>query len=317
MDSINQHNDFYALSSFGNVLICSGGLTDAKTVTFPNGYNLDSNLSFKVVFPNGHNCNNASTNMTLNDIPVVVNKYGTLIPLPIHTLREGGSTVYKSVQPNTVLEMYYTSNYDGSNNPAFVVVGNPTVLSSANYTIYADGQSSLDLVLPINSVYVQFPNQSSPNDLWGKISQWTELNYDGAFFRASGTNASTFNSGMQGDLVKNHVHNMNHIHDRGNMNIWGNAGSYLASYDAFGEGALNPNVISTNKSASGGSGVGWAQIQINTSFNNGVGWTGYTGGTRNPDWNNPVEKQNTEGNDPNGIENRPKNYTIKIWKRTA
>ena len=28
-------------------------------------------------------------------------------------------------------------------------------------------------------------------------------------------------------------------------------------------------------------------------------------------------KTNTESNDNNAIENRPKNYTVKIWKRTA
>lgn len=140
MDSIHSINGFYALSSFGNVFICDDALTDPKTVTFPNGYNLDSNLSFKVVFVNGHNCSNASTPMELNEIPVVVNKFGTLTPLPIHTITEGGTTYYKSVMPNCVIEMYYTSDYDGNNHPAFVVVGNPVVLSSTDYTIYADGQ---------------------------------------------------------------------------------------------------------------------------------------------------------------------------------
>ena len=139
MDSINSDNNFYALSSFGNVLICSDSISNPKTVTFPNGYNLDTNLAFKVVFVNGHNCVDDSTPMTLNGIPVVVNKFGTLIPLPIHEMDESGTTVYKSVMPNCVLEMYYTSNYDGNNNTAFVVIGNPVVLSSADYTIYADG----------------------------------------------------------------------------------------------------------------------------------------------------------------------------------
>ena len=146
MDSINSDNNFYALSSFGNVLICSDSISNPKTVTFPNGYNLDTNLAFKVVFVNGHNCVDDSTPMTLNGVPVVVNKFGTLIPLPIHEMDESGTTVYKSVMPNCVLEMYYTSNYDGNNNPAFVVIGNPVVLSSADYTIYADGKIGNDEV---------------------------------------------------------------------------------------------------------------------------------------------------------------------------
>lgn len=146
MDSINSDNNFYALSSFGNVLICSDSISNPKTVTFPNGYNLDTNLAFKVVFVNGHNCVDDSTPMTLNGVPVVVNKFGTLIPLPIHEMDESGTTVYKSVMPNCVLEMYYTSNYDGNNNPAFVVIGNPVVLSSADYTIYADGKIGDEII---------------------------------------------------------------------------------------------------------------------------------------------------------------------------
>ena len=33
--------------------------------------------------------------------------------------------------------------------------------------------------------------------------------------------------------------------------------------------------------------------------------------------NEDVNRQYTESNDANAIENRPKNYTVKIWKRTA
>lgn len=33
--------------------------------------------------------------------------------------------------------------------------------------------------------------------------------------------------------------------------------------------------------------------------------------------NEGVNRQYTESNDTNAIENRPKNYTVKIWKRTA
>ncbi len=77
--------------------------------------------------------------MTLNGVAVVVNQNGTLVPIPHHAMTEGGTTVYKVLQPHTVLDMYYTSNYDGKSTPAFIIIGNPIVLSSADYTIYADG----------------------------------------------------------------------------------------------------------------------------------------------------------------------------------
>ena len=178
MDSINSDNNFYALSSFGNVLICSDSISNPKTVTFPNGYNLDTNLAFKVVFVNGHNCVDDSTPMTLNGVPVVVNKFGTLIPLPIHEMDESGTTVYKSVMPNCVLEMYYTSNYDGNNNPAFVVIGNPVVLSSADYTIYADGFNEQE--------YIRNQNELSDMEVIRKGTSGTDIidtsNYDGILY---------------------------------------------------------------------------------------------------------------------------------------
>lgn len=145
IDSINKNNTDCSLSAFGNLLICSNAISANKTVTFPNGYELDSNLSFKILFTNGHNCIDDSTHMTLsngsNTYPIVVNKDGTLIPLPIHAMDEGGVTVYKSLQPNTILEMYFDSTY-ATNTGAFVIIGNPTVLSSETdgYTIYANGK---------------------------------------------------------------------------------------------------------------------------------------------------------------------------------
>lgn len=116
----------------------SQSISTVKTITLPANSPYDGQ-TFKLVFKNGHNCANASTPMTLNGKPVLVNVNGTLSALPIHTMTEGGETVYKSLQANTVLDIYYNANYNGNNNDAFVVIGNPVVLSSASYTIYADG----------------------------------------------------------------------------------------------------------------------------------------------------------------------------------
>ena len=140
-------NGFVAMSGFGNTFICDSAIGDDKEIVFPEGYDNDSNLSFRVIFKNGHETV-TDVNMTLNDtqgnqIPIVVNKYGNLIPLPTHDMDDGeGGVIYKSVQPNTILEMYYTSDYDGDNNPAYVIIGNPIVLSSETYMIYADGFDS-------------------------------------------------------------------------------------------------------------------------------------------------------------------------------
>ena len=125
--SINNGSTDYAINSFANLLTASGSTSGAKTVTFPDGYDVTegSTMTFRVLFPNGHT---GQSNMTLNGKAVVVNKHGTLIPLPYHNI----SSTYTSLQPNTILEMYYTSNYDGNNTSAFVIVGNPIVISSDN-----------------------------------------------------------------------------------------------------------------------------------------------------------------------------------------
>ena len=167
IDSINNDSTDYAINSFANLLTASGSASDVKTVTFPNGYDVTegSTMTFRVLFPNGHT---GQSNMTLNGKVVVVNKYGTLIPLPYHNI----SSTYKSLQPNTVLEMYYTSNYDGNNTPAFVIVGNPIVLSSNNYIIYADGKNVTDTIYPVGSLYWS-SKSTNPSSLFG--GTWVQI----------------------------------------------------------------------------------------------------------------------------------------------
>ena len=135
IDSVNKNGTDYTLSSFGNIIVCSNDIDDAKTVTFPNGFintNPEPYLTFQVLFVNGHNCVDSTTYMTLNGYNVMVNKNGSLINLPIHEFTESSNIVYKSLQANTILNLFF----DGTQ---FVVIGNPIVLSSTDYTIYANG----------------------------------------------------------------------------------------------------------------------------------------------------------------------------------
>lgn len=78
---------------------------------------------------------NTTTALTLNynsvNYSVKVPKNGTLVNFVASDL--GGSpTVYKYLQAYTTLELLY----DGTQ---FIIIGNPVVLSSSDYTIYADG----------------------------------------------------------------------------------------------------------------------------------------------------------------------------------
>ena len=48
-----------------------------------------------------------------------------------------------------------------------------------------------DRIYPVGVIYIQFPQQKSPEELFPGMT-WEELDYDGAFFRASGGNADGF-----------------------------------------------------------------------------------------------------------------------------
>lgn len=159
-DSINQFNGMSVVSGLSNVCICGDAIGDPKEIIIPNGFNplTDNYIAIKAVFLNGHNAVNDSTYLTVKckysngdyvqdgadvaQIPIMANKDGSLINIPIHTMDVSGTTTYKVLQPNTVLEMYYDPNANGGNG-VFVVIGNPIVLSAndsnSSYTVYANG----------------------------------------------------------------------------------------------------------------------------------------------------------------------------------
>ena len=244
-------------------------------------YYEEEGASLKVLFKNGHSVVGTLDHMTINGKLVVSNQNGTLLPIPIHEVEEDGSTVYKAVGANITLELYYSANYDGANTPAFVVIGNPIVLSSADYTIYADGE--MGGCPPVNATYTQYPQCKSPQEIWF-LATWEELNYGGAFFRASGGNADAFidESGVlvaQADMVKGHTHSVsvsggNHTHG-----VYGG--------DEAGSGGYIGDSPRANYIGSAG--------------------IGYSG---NLSMSGTATSSNNE-------ENRPLNYTIRIWKRIS
>lgn len=171
--------------------------------------------------------------------------------------------------------------------------------------------SVFNMNYPIGFTYVQFPQQASPNELWGNISTWKVVDYDGAFFRAEGTNANAFieKSGVlskQESQNKAHSHEMDsaggHKHGRGDMEISGdisglgaNMGASGACYVSRAYSGSNPRMVSDSDART-------------ISFLASRTWTGNT--SENGSHSHTVH-------DDGGSESRPENYTIKIWKRTA
>lgn len=157
-------------------------------------------------------------------------------------------------------------------------------------SITESGDASLFLAMfnlcrPVGDVYVQYPQQKSPSELWGTFSTWEVVNYDGAFFRAEGTNADAFIE-KSGSLIKQ---------AEGLPNITGTIGT---------AGTSNP---SQHNSGAFGKGN-------NMGIANNVAGGPYA--------QEHVYKQEFSASRSNLIYGAsdhvtPENYSIRIWKRTA
>ena len=62
-----------------------------------------------------------------------------------------------------------------------------------------------DLLIKIfQNGYIQWPGMPTPDTLFTfEGYRWAEVNYNGCFFRAKGSNALSFNGGEQGDAMRN------------------------------------------------------------------------------------------------------------------
>lgn len=173
-------------------------------------------------------------------------------------------------------------------------------------------------VWPVGSVYTQYPQQASPNELWGEFSTWEEIDYSGAFFRASGGNAEAFieKTGVlskQKDQNKAHSHGGSvadagsHTHTRGTMDITGYIGDldrWRGALTSLGGNAFySSGVVLSSDGKSGDAGnIQAAKFQASRT------WTGETSSN-----GQHAHTINSDG----GTEARPMNYTVRVWKRTA
>ena len=185
-------------------------------------------------------------------------------------------------------------------------------LSSMEQTNF---KAIFDLVRPVGDTYVQYPQQASPNELWGSFSTWQVVNYDGAFFRAEGTNANAFiektdNLVKQTEAIKSHTHpfswrgttygmNRNWFHNHSMYCFMANEAPITNIGNNFG--------ITWN----GRKGLWESYVQNGNQIEPRIGTLGV-------DINHEhyYEGSSTTGSS-GSTENRPTNFTIKVWKRTV
>ena len=165
--------------------------------------------------------------------------------------------------------------------------------------------SVFNLIYPVGVTYVQYPQQASPNDLWGTFSTWKVVDYSGAFFRAEGGNANPFieESGVlskQGDSIKAHSHPFS-----------GTTGGMSANSTG--------TVRSTHEGLFNGRRLEWSG---NTTLSGSTDWSGGDNSAGGKPTTMTINVAHTHGysgttSNTGSNETRPENFTIRIWKRTA
>ena len=153
----------------------------------------------------------------------------------------------------------------------------------------------LDALYPVGVTYLQFPTCESPVDLFPTLT-WTEINFDGAFFRASGTNADAFIR-VGGTLIPQGQGTAVNNLSMGNMSQNATGTIYIDEL-ASGYGTFNPY---GNISRGSSPGVTYTR----SASANGT----YYAFNINVQHNHSLSSTDSE--------TRPVNYTVKVWKRTA
>lgn len=175
-----------------------GGSTSGVSVittatTTVNNIPLSNNDSIQLLFTADISDTNATGGVTplaitYNNVsvPLKVSKNGVLTDIFAHEIL---TNIWKYLQAYTVLDLIYLSDYDGNGNPAFIVKGNPILLSSSDYTIYANGYNEQE--------YVRNQNELSDMEVIRNGAGGTDIidtsNYDGILYvmgrRSSGYGA--------------------------------------------------------------------------------------------------------------------------------
>lgn len=153
-------------------------------------------------------------------------------------------------------------------------------------------KSLFDYIYPIGSTYTQYPDCASPNELWPDTT-WTELDFNGAFFRATGGLAQAFDNqtSMQGQGTAK-----NGLYLTGMSN-----GSKISGSTSMVDRTAGHSHVMNGRARYGNDSYGY--------------FSSVSGGpSANIDTNSNYDKIYLFSDDN---ETRPMNYTFKIWKRTA
>ena len=208
-----------------------------------------------------------------------------------HNIGLEDDQISEQLDTRFVLKTEYDSNRTSINNTIDELSNS---INNKLNTTYK--QEIFNIVHPIGEIYVQFPGQDSPEKLYNKegfiSSKWDTVNYDGAFFRSEGKGANLFENqtSCQNDVVGTHKHEAD---------------------IAIISGGSHSHTVTTSFGYEQEAG-NWGD-KVNTVKPHG----GNVSLSSTADGNHTHDVRATiKNNLDTDTENRPKNYTVRIWKRT-
>ena len=132
---------------------------DLIEVSSSNSYSLNSNANLKI---------------TADSAVTIVLKNPSIIGLTVTIINDS----------DTLTHSLSTTNVEGNTVDS--------ILPNAFLKIAWNGSAWVNITAPaVGSTFTQYPQQKTPDNVY-PCTKWSELSYSGAFFRASGGNASSF-----------------------------------------------------------------------------------------------------------------------------
>lgn len=175
---------------------------------------------------------------------------------------------------------------------------------------------SLDDAFPIGFVYVQYPQQAAPADLFPDFT-WTELNYSGAFFRASGGNANSFITPTDALTPQGQATAVNGLSISKTGSAWGNSTTAYSDYQYH----VHSHEVYVNNILAAGNNYGVA-LGLYPAANYDVLQYGVADEAQIFEHTHTIDFYPSVDNNISftvlgATETRPKNFTVRIWERTA
>lgn len=169
---------------YPKIATCNTAAATADKVLAISGNVLKTGDLYVVTMDNGNTASNPT--LTINNVAA------TTAPICDANGTAVGSGAWAA--GDTIKLLYTGSKYLMSTRAVVDTMEDGNMSPITSNAVFNAFSNQFDLVWPIGSTYIQFPKQKSPNDpdMWGNFSTWELIDYGGAFFRANGGDADSF-----------------------------------------------------------------------------------------------------------------------------